>query len=308
LAADAKQISEGMADLRQLLQRTATALGVAAGAVLTGLTYARLHEIFPIPQNVPEWTRWLALLGMIAAVVGSALLAGRFFAAQRRILIGADLSGKGLGFRDKRAASRILKEHAGEEQADSLLAVEQRALRLERIARRLTAAKAGRAGAVKKEADRLYAFVGIALVRAAASILENRTRRAFLGVFTVFAFLLAAGGIGVAFGMADYYKGQRDLADARAKCRMAESAGVLNACAAVDSPAAIKRRQAAAAAKKARTRKAAIKRARATLPKKQFRQVRRTFACLDFVQTRPGTKRASEDLQAKLSGSCVPSG
>jgi hypothetical protein len=314
-AADAAQLSERMDDMRKLLQRTGTALGAVAGAVLSGLTYARLHEIFPIPQNAPNWMRWLTLAGLAAAVLGSVWLAARFFAAQRRILIGADLSGKGLGWMDKQAARRVLREHAREEEADELIDVERRALRFERIARRLADANDGRAARVQKEADRLYGLVRIALVRAAATILENRTRRAFKGFITITAFLMAAGGIGVAFAMADYYKGQRDLATLRTECRKSEKAGVTNACAAVDSSSAIAARAKAAKAKAAAEKKGqrlaaakALRQARATLPNARFVALQRSFACLGLIETRQQTMNAPKALQEKLLGICVPSG
>ena len=135
--ADTKQLAEGMADVRSLLQRTATAIGAVAAAVLTGLGYTQLHEIFPVPANASEASKDLLVVAMVAAVVGSAWLASRFFSAQRRILVSSDLSKtKDLGW-EKNLAQRVLDEHAREEGATSLNTLERRALRLDRVSRRL---------------------------------------------------------------------------------------------------------------------------------------------------------------------------
>src|SRR5437867_9033636 len=117
--ADATQLGEGMKEVRSLLQRTGALLGAAATAVLAGLGYARLHEIFPVPANAGHSWR-LAIAFFVAAVLGSAWLAGRFLAAQRRILLNSDpdswdkfrLKGD-----DKTTAEDILEEHAREEEA-----------------------------------------------------------------------------------------------------------------------------------------------------------------------------------------------
>jgi len=290
-----------------LLQRTGAALGAAATAVLAGLGYTQLHQIFPVPANVSGFSQSLLAASLAAAVVGSMWLAGRFLRAQRIILITSDhkkwpramLLGQ-----DRKTGIRVLNEHAREEMAGALRDVELRALRLERVARRLTESGDDRAESITAEADRLYSFVAIALHRAAATILQDRSRRAFSPGFTVVAFLLAAVGIAGAFGFADYYKGQRDLVDLRSKCVMAESAGVTDACSAFETRAmAKKRNRAGAAAKVAAQRK--FEAARGALTASQKAILQSAEDCQTAVAGDPVTAALPAATQAAVVADCA---
>jgi hypothetical protein len=270
LDADAKQLADGMAAIRSLLQRTATAIGAVATAVIGGLGYAQLHNAFPIPQTAGPGSKTLLGASLIAAIAGSAWLAGRFFSAQRRILLATEpepAAVTGTWDRIKRwvagrrqdptAAEQVLvravlDEHAAEEVAASLYMVELRALRLGRLSRRLATTDEQRSSALALEAKRLEGTVSIALTRAAATLLEDRARRVFRGWPTVLALTIAAAGLVGLFATVDYYKGQRTLFEMREKCAKAETAGVTDACAPFETKDVSDVRRAQAAAKQAR--------------------------------------------------------
>jgi hypothetical protein len=230
--ADADQILKGNANVRSLLQRTGVALGAAATVVLGGLGYTQLHQIFPIPANVESWTKVALLAAVVSAVVGSAWLAVRFLSAQRQILLGTDSDGwidvtKG----EEELVTKVLCEHAMEEQAPTLLDVELRSLRLERVARRLAARRVvGRPKEIQNEADRLSTVVRMALLRGSGKLLQERSRSAFRGRRTALALGLAAGGIAATFAFADYYAGERELPAKLAACAKQETE-VPEACA-----------------------------------------------------------------------------
>src|SRR5258705_12708228 len=76
--------------MRDHLRRVGTALGVAGGALLSGLGYTQVHKIFPLPSHLFGWLLALAIASSAAALIGAALLAGRFYAAQRRIPMSTD--------------------------------------------------------------------------------------------------------------------------------------------------------------------------------------------------------------------------
>jgi hypothetical protein len=306
-AADVEQLTAGMKEVRSLLQRTGALLGTAATAVLSGLSYTQLHQIFPVPANVSGLSKVLLVASLAAAVIGSMWLAGRFLRAQRMILITSDdtkwpddmLRGE-----DRTTGIRVLREHAQEELAEGLRDVELRALRLEKVARRLKASGDARAGATAAEADRLYSFVATALHRAAATILQDRSRRAFSPGLTLVAFLLAAVGIAGAFGFADYYKGQRGLTELRSKCVTAESAGVTDACKAFEtSSMETKRKAAAATAKAAATKK--LEAAQNRLSPSQRLILQRAKDCQTAVAGDPALAALPAATQTQVVGACA---
>jgi hypothetical protein len=232
-------LQRGMADMRGLLQRFGTALGAAGTALMAGLGYTQIHKIFPLPVGSTEWLLILALAGSTGALVGAAWLVGRFFAAQRRIVITSEQFGgsridrwrerrRGFNTVEARIRDRVFTDHAQQEDAASLRAVELRSLRLERVARRAT--DAAHAESTKAESDRLTRVVRIALVRAAAEILERRSQQVFKGPLTAFLALMVVAGIISLFGLADWSQGQRDLVGLRQSCAEAEQAGATNAC------------------------------------------------------------------------------
>jgi hypothetical protein len=300
--AERAELEEANKEMRALLQRTGTALGVAAVAILGGLGYARLHDIFPIPKNVPSWTQWASLAAIATAFLGSAILSARFFAAQRRILIGSDLSG--LAWPSRKRARPILQDFASEEEARDIVDVDLRAIRLDRIAHRLEREGNVEHAAVQAEADRLGAFVDGALGSAATHLLESRTKAAFFGLVTAISFLLAVSGTVASFGFADYFKSQRDLATLRADCLKAEESGVIDACAPYETKARqdAKRQDAAARAK---LRVAEFARARSKLSPSELSRIDSAKSCIDYVLSSLAPISSLASVRNKLLDSCV---
>jgi hypothetical protein len=241
-----------MKAVRDHLRRTGTALGAVATAVLGGLGYARLHELFPVPAGDGWWLIPAAAVAAVLGALGAAGLAGRFLAAQRRVLLTSEAEGwdkaeiKDHGFTDDehKLVSDVLGDHAREEDAASVRAVELRGMRLERAARGLPADDARRAR-LQAEAGRLHGVVRIALVRGAATVLEHRAETAFRGWVTKLALVSAVVGILGLFALADYADGQRDLVDLRAKCAKAEKEGARDVCEPVLEPLTAGEREAA---------------------------------------------------------------
>ena len=302
--ADSKQLAEGMAGIRSLLQRTGTAIGAAATAILVGLGWAELHESFPIPENVGWGSKVLLAVSLVAAVVGSAWLAARFFTSQRRILVASDLSKtKDLG-REKKFAQRVLDEHAAEEGAASLHALELRALRFDRVARRLDKPEDDELRKrLTAEAARLCAVVGITLSRAAATVLEARARTVFRSVLTAALLFVAAFGIVGLFVVADYYKGERSLFELRQKCLKAEKEGVTDACAAFETADQTTARQDAAEAK--RTEREGNAAAPGTVSVAQKEALQLYGACQTAINKRPDTRLLPAAVKANAIEACA---
>ena len=230
----ADDLAKGMEGVRSMLQRTGAALGAASAAVLAALGLTQAYELFPLPQGLdPEQKLSIvvsALAGAALALGGATWLAARFFSAQRRILL--DSSGlQGDTVAERAEVMRVLTEHAREENARNLLALELRALRLDRIARRRKAAQlrssvqsppALASSGIQAEADRLHSVVSIALTRAAAVLLERRARDVFRGGRTAAALVMTLGGLLLLFGVGDYTDGERDLVELRKACSEAK--------------------------------------------------------------------------------------
>ncbi|MEX2646840.1 MAG: hypothetical protein WD249_11320 [Gaiellaceae bacterium] len=231
-------IREGMAAIRELLRRFGAALGAGSAAILTGLGYTQVHQLFPLPAD----SNWrvlasLAAISALAALVGAAWLTGRFFSAQRRIVIDAsqqkwrsDRLNRQFGDEEQELREREFAAGAAEYGAGSLEALELRARRLHRIG--LRAAPATRRG-YAEEAEAIEKFVRLVLWRAALRILEWRSHQAYRGWRTMAATLLTIAGILGIFGLADWSKGQRDLIALRKECALATKEGATDACAPV---------------------------------------------------------------------------
>jgi hypothetical protein len=220
-----------MEAMRTHLRRVGTALGVAGGALLSGLGYTQVHKIFPLPDDAPWWALGLAIATSLAALGGAAMLAGRFYGAQRRIPVSTDDDQPGLwgwgptptgltpaeqGIRD-----RVFDQAARDQIAQNLKAVELRALRLRRTARRATG---DRAKTLDAEAKRLEDELDDALYNGAAAVLEHRSHQAFSGWWTRVALLSTILGIIGVFGLADWSQGQRDLVALGKQCGEAKTA------------------------------------------------------------------------------------
>ena len=260
--ADVKRLRSEMSKIRDYLRGYGTALAALATTVLTGLTWATLHVIFPVPAGQP-WVAPGVIAFAGAAGLGSVWLVTRFFAAQRRvlytpsevghpereaaheahdvrqILLTATRPRSGLKPREAQAVRRILDEHAAEQQAASFRALEMRSLRLARIARRPAPDAAGKklALAAQTESDRITEVMEVAGARATLSLLEDRASNVVGGGRSYLALGMAATGIVGLFLLADYSKGERDLIALRKACAEAVEAGAENACDPVDGPA-----------------------------------------------------------------------
>jgi hypothetical protein len=205
-AAQASALADGMKAMRDDLRRNGAALATGTAAVLGAIGYTQLHEVFPAPAA--GWFLPIFFAALTASVGGAVALTARIFAAGRRILIGTSVPRPGLSYFEDARVSRILREHAREEQAATIRDLDERALRLARIARRDHAL----ADAASNESERLRAFIEIALKRAAAFVLEQRTRKALGGWLSVTALLLTAAGLTTVFVLADYSKSVRESA------------------------------------------------------------------------------------------------
>jgi hypothetical protein len=214
----AGSVREDMREIREHLRRVGAALGAAGGALLAGLGYTQIHKIFPLPTDSSGWLLVLAILLSFSALVGAAILTLRFYGAQRRIPVSTEPDKERLwglwpsprGFRKAEVGvrDRAFMLAARDEVATSLKAVELRAYRYARMARRGHESKAA---AREEESKRLLAVVDTALGQGALEVLERRAHQAFNGWLTKFALLLTIAGIVGVFGLADWSQGQRDL-------------------------------------------------------------------------------------------------
>ncbi len=238
--------------IRANIRAFGAAIGTGATAILAGLGWTTIHNLFPPPQK----HAWIALIGVllgIVAVIASLLLTALFFAAQRRVVFKpSDPKGAvGLAKHEQTLVEQVLVEHASEEGASSAAALEMRALRLERIARERAAPDDTDTKALVAEAARLNDRLVIAGVRAAASVVESRNEALFRAShknIALIAAAMAASSIIGLFFLADFSKGQRELIDLQAKCAKVAEAKRPTACedvsgqtpAASTSPAATK--------------------------------------------------------------------
>jgi hypothetical protein len=210
----------GLEDMRTLLQRAGAALGVAATALLAGLGYAQLHNLFPLPSTEPaHWTViGVAIACTVFAAVGSVWLASRFFGAQRRILITPSIvvdeppedwrpwRRRTFTKREHRLVKRVYKRYVAryapstDPEEANLERVQNRAYRL-------------RDSGEEDLAERLDAVVGIAQLDAVTKVLGDRSNRAFRGWGSGLALTLALGGIIGLFAVADYSKSKRSTSD-----------------------------------------------------------------------------------------------
>lgn len=231
--------------MREHLTKYGSAVAALATAVLTGVGWATLKDIAPVPEG-REVLIAVAGASALVALGGSVLLVSLFFAAQRRIVVDTDTipqvqapwtaedkaAGKrnDLTRREARAARGPLDDLADEELAADVAAVERRQYRLARSARRYAALAATleagserddatrRAERLQAEADRLAAAHRAAGVTAAVRVLETRQRRVFHGPWSRGLSIVVAVGIVGLFVVADYSRGARALDAAQLAC------------------------------------------------------------------------------------------
>lgn len=310
-----ERLRAGLDEIRSHLRRTGAALGAAATAVLGGLGYAQLHQLFPLPADLGSLSvrgvdvsgRVLLLLGAVAAALaaagGAAWVAARFFKAQRRILLSSDGASRGLDTPERRLVENIFGDYAEAAEAESLRALELRGNRLSRIARRLPTTDPRGAG-YKEEAACIVEVVETAIVESAAEILERRAENVFSGRWTGVPLALTIAGIVGLFGAADFSKGHRDLVDLRAKCAEATKNGASDACDPVRSSEQRDAIARALAAKSKAARAAAIKEAKKQAPH-AVALYQKVFACSDLLETDPGLAAASEGVKSAAVRACA---
>jgi hypothetical protein len=261
-------LGEAMQSIRDSLKTMGGAFAAAAGVIVTGLGYARLHEAFPLPPYYRTPAVLALTVGALLALGGAAWFSGRFFAAQRRIPMYSRIPAQpreertflrrvgdffsmryaarkygwrtelleqsdeekhvGLSKSEKVVRAEMFRDDARAEEASSLEALELRANRLERSARRQPEGPARKA--LETEVARINDAIRLTFRRTAAAILERRAQDAYYGWPTKAAVGAFIVGIGLLFATADWAKGERDLVALRAKCADAESKGASNAC------------------------------------------------------------------------------
>ena len=86
-AAGTADLKKGMEGIRDHLRRVGAALGTLGTAVVGGLSYARLNEMFPVPPSIERTVYILAGFGLALSFGGLVYVGGRFYKAQRRILL-----------------------------------------------------------------------------------------------------------------------------------------------------------------------------------------------------------------------------
>lgn len=217
---DVDALRDGLEAIRANLRAFGTAIGAGATTVLAGVGWATIHSLFPVPSS-RGWIGWLAFALALAAVAGAFWLTAIFFSAQRRIVFKPSDPQRPAGFDpdEWQLVTATLTEHAQEENAASARALEDRALRLDRIARGMPAGTE-EAKAVAAESDRLYTKLSVASLRAVVAVAERRSEAVFRlsnSAVWVPACLAALSIVGL-FMLSDYSKGQRELLDLQATC------------------------------------------------------------------------------------------
>jgi hypothetical protein len=234
-----------MQAIRENLKGYAAALGALAAIVFAGVSLATIDTLFPLPDGL-SWL-WIPAVALaLLGVGGVGWLTSALFAAQRRIVFKpSSLSPskgqpkppskeqRGLRSGEQKAVGAVLDEHAAEEGMSSALALELRALRLARVARRLEGEASepgkGAASLAQAESDRLNGVLTTAILRAALSVIEARAARVFGWVTKAALAATAIGVIGVV-AIAQYAQGERELVALGESCAKAEGAGATNAC------------------------------------------------------------------------------
>lgn len=121
---------------------------------------------------------------------------------------------------------------------------------------------------------------------------------------TIAALVIAVGGIVGLFEFSDYYKGQRDLYQAREKCAQAEADGIVGACAAYESPSQNReRRDAERKLKNEAAQKAAA--ALASLNPAQRRALTQAAACEAAIAALQKKERPSNQARLRAAGLCA---
>jgi hypothetical protein len=210
-----------MSEIRGLLHRAGAGLAAGAAAVLSGLGYTQVHQLFPLPPLTGWWFWGLALLALasaLAAVLGAGAVAWIALQAQRRILMSSDPNGCDVkGTQEQKLVKQVFDATAAGERARTLRDLDRRCGRLERAALRRPKDDPVRA-LMSEEALRLREIVELAIRQAALRVLERRASRAFRSRSMIIAAVAAGLGIIGLYASADYSKGKRDQVDLAAKC------------------------------------------------------------------------------------------
>jgi hypothetical protein len=305
-------LKESLKEVRAHLRRLGSALAAGATAILAGLGYKTLHDLFPAPDTDRYLVPAIAAIGAALALTGAGWLTLRFFGAQRQIPLSTDTAGL-LGrlgkFDDDERDLRdeIYLRAAQEEGVDSLYAMELNAMRLEKLAQRATDPK--RAERYQSQADRLNTKLRTTVLATAAMILERRADRVYRGPQTKIAFASAAAGIVLLFGAADYSKGERDSIALQKSCAEADKAGAKDPCTGVVdfTPKPMPQTSSPDAA----AERATLQQARGSLPRRARRVVRRVAGCRRIADAhpalnRPGAGAAKQTAVARCIRAAAP--
>jgi hypothetical protein len=226
-ASSAEQIREDNDQLRATIQKVGTGVGSVATVVLGAVGFTRADDIFAFPAGEPGWVGPFTAVAAGLALFGSAAIVGRFFAAQRPILIGSDLSGLRRPWlyhpeydwvtNELRKQTRSLGER-------DLYAMDLRANRLARVARRLDPELSSQvpdppvltpdqqlARRARRESVHAEDAMRYVLLRVAGGLLQRRADQAFGSRSSILLIALAVGGTAWTFGVGDWAKGQRTL-------------------------------------------------------------------------------------------------
>lgn len=252
--AESTETRAQMEKIRENLRSYGSAVGALATAVLAGVGWVAFANLAPLPYGF-EWMWWVVGVLGVVAILAALDLTRLFFSAQRRIVFAPSTvkpagndSDNDLSTSERALVRGILDQHAGEELAESIAALEYRALRLGRIARS-SAERAGngaaadpgmlaRSSRASAEAERLDMVVGRASLRAALELLEERSRNVFKGGPTWWRGALVGVCVVGLLGLGEWSEGQRALVDLRSKCATAQTAGAADACETVSAPPA----------------------------------------------------------------------
>jgi len=215
-------LAHGMMDTRTLLQRQGAALATALTAIVVGLGYAHFHDFLPLPkkQAWPIGSAIVVLLLVLVSAVG--YLGSLFFSAQRRIMItpatpttSSPIDARWPASLGQRAQGRFqpfeieLIKTAYEPYV--LTYVGPGTAQSDRYDLRRVQAGADnmRGQGAGDAADRLEDVVRLAVLDAAAGVLEYRSVRAHERLATRISYFAAAGAILALFLLADYVETQR---------------------------------------------------------------------------------------------------
>lgn len=217
---------EAMETIRQRTDYTSKGLAAVGTAAIAGIGYAKLADVFP-------WGGWswaiLALaVGVVLMITAVLSLVFRFAAASESVFTSSDpletFDRNAIDDRDEKdLIEKVYEETAKQNEADSLSAYEERALKLEKEA---DAVLDSAAGPLRARADKILGEVLAAQDRAAALLLRRRAHGAVFGWgMVVWVIVFVAGWYATAVGadsLQSEHSDQVTLVKSCAEARAAE--------------------------------------------------------------------------------------